>query len=116
MIKRVVILEKSFVGDTGIVTGWGVKKAGGATSATLQEVKVPIMSNKECKNSSYGSSRITENMMCAGYPEGKKDSCQVYQLHCLYNNFNYLNYLISMEEFCPQLKCYQTTQNGFPYQ
>lgn len=73
----VIVSEKSFSGHTGIVTGWGVKKAGGATSAVLQEVMVPIMSNKDCRNSAYGSSRITDNMMCAGYSDGKKDSCQV---------------------------------------
>lgn len=38
---------------------------------------VPILSNSECRKSGYGSSRITDNMLCAGYKDGQKDSCQV---------------------------------------
>lgn len=41
---------------------------------TLQEVSVPIVSNTKC-SASYGS--LTSNMMCAGFSEGGKDSCQV---------------------------------------
>lgn len=67
---------KSFTNHEGLVTGWGVKSQGGVTSPVLQEVKVPIMSNSECKKTKYGSKRITDNMMCAGYPDGKKDACQ----------------------------------------
>lgn len=34
------------------------------------------MSNEDCKKTAYGESRISDNMLCAGYPEGMKDSCQ----------------------------------------
>lgn len=34
------------------------------------------MSNIECRRTGYGN-KITDNMMCAGYPYGMKDSCQV---------------------------------------
>lgn len=37
---------------------------------------MPIMSNVDCKKTGYNS-RITDNMLCAGFPDGKKDSCQV---------------------------------------
>uniref|UniRef100_A0A1I8NVF3 Peptidase S1 domain-containing protein n=1 Tax=Stomoxys calcitrans TaxID=35570 RepID=A0A1I8NVF3_STOCA len=67
---------KSFKGETATVTGWGALKVGGLTSNTLQEVKVPIMSQDECRQTRYGASRITDNMLCAGYSEGMKDSCQ----------------------------------------
>ncbi|EEB17565.1 tripsin, putative [Pediculus humanus corporis] len=67
---------KSFSHYDGLVTGWGVKSQGGVTSPILQEVTVPIMSNAECKKTKYGSRRITDNMLCAGFPEGKKDACQ----------------------------------------
>lgn len=48
----------------------------GEVSNTLQQVVVPILSNLDCKNSAYSSTRITDNMLCAGFKEGKKDSCQ----------------------------------------
>nr|CAI5866442.1 unnamed protein product [Callosobruchus analis] len=35
------------------------------------------MSNKDCRNTNYSSKMISDNMLCAGYPDtGKKDSCQ----------------------------------------
>ncbi|CAH1111119.1 unnamed protein product, partial [Psylliodes chrysocephalus] len=66
---------KSFSGIQGIVTGWGATKENGQTSNKLREVRVPILSNVDCKRTGYGD-RITENMMCAGYTGGLKDSCQ----------------------------------------
>ncbi|KAG8231375.1 hypothetical protein J437_LFUL008923 [Ladona fulva] len=67
----------SYSGMTGIVTGWGKTSEGAPTSNFLQEVQVPIYSNAQCKSDSYyGSTRITDNMMCAGYKSGSKDSCQ----------------------------------------
>lgn len=50
---------------------------GGSISEKLREVTVPIMSNVDCRKSSYGASRITDNMLCAGFARGGKDSCQV---------------------------------------
>lgn len=35
------------------------------------------MSNDDCRKTEYDEKRITANMICAGYPDGKKDSCQV---------------------------------------
>lgn len=48
----------------------------GDISASLQEVVVPILSNSECRKSGYGERRITDNMLCAGFKDGEKDSCQ----------------------------------------
>lgn len=59
------------------MTGWGAVQEAGAISQTLQEVTVPILTNAECRASKYPSRKITDNMLCAGYQEGKKDSCQV---------------------------------------
>ena len=42
-------------------------------SNKLMEVDVPIMSHQECKNAYRG---VTQNMVCAGYKQGGKDSCQ----------------------------------------
>ncbi|KAJ8724284.1 hypothetical protein PYW08_015758 [Mythimna loreyi] len=65
----------SYTRECGVVIGWGVTDEGGSVSNTLQEVKVPIVSNAECKDRSYGR-RITDNMMCAGEPDGGRDACQ----------------------------------------
>jgi len=46
-----------------------------STSTDLREVDVPIISDATCKTYS-GYSRITTNMICAGYASGGKDSCQ----------------------------------------
>jgi len=67
---------KTFAGKKGIVTGWGAIKEGGPISHSLQEVEVPILTNTECRTM-YPPHRITDNMLCAGYKEGGKDSCQV---------------------------------------
>ncbi|XP_076659432.1 trypsin-1 [Halictus rubicundus] len=68
--------EKTFAGINATVTGWGAIEESGPISQTLQEVKVPILTNTECRNTKYPSRRITDNMICAGYKEGAKDSCQ----------------------------------------
>jgi secreted trypsin-like serine protease len=34
------------------------------------------MSNAQCRKSGYGAARVTDNMLCAGYEKGEKDSCQ----------------------------------------
>lgn len=48
----------------------------GETTNSLRQVVVPIWSKEECGNSDYGKKRLTDNMMCAGYPEGGRDACQ----------------------------------------
>jgi secreted trypsin-like serine protease len=63
-------------GATTTVVGWGTMSEGGySTSNDLREVDVPIIANSQCKSYS-GYSRITDNMICAGYAQGGKDSCQ----------------------------------------
>ena len=49
---------------------------GGSLPDILQYVNVPLMTNEDCKKTGYGSSAIKDSMVCAGYDEGKKDSCQ----------------------------------------
>lgn len=60
-------------GDMATVTGWGTTEEGGSAAAVLMEVSLPIVTNATC-NRSYGI--ITDNMICAGYESGGKDSCQ----------------------------------------
>uniref|UniRef100_A0A0A1XSC5 Plasma kallikrein n=1 Tax=Zeugodacus cucurbitae TaxID=28588 RepID=A0A0A1XSC5_ZEUCU len=68
--------DKTYEDELAVVTGWGAVKEGGFIADRLQEVQVPVMSQETCRKSKYGSSRITDNMLCAGYAEGGKDSCQ----------------------------------------
>lgn len=64
-----------------ITAGWGYTKENGWNLAeTLQKVSVPLVSHQAC-NDAYkteGSTEdaITSTMICAGLPEGGKDSCQ----------------------------------------
>lgn len=63
-------------GSVSTAAGWGSTSSGSSASPTLlRKVDVPIVSRASCR-SSYGSSSITDNMVCAGYPNGGRDSCQ----------------------------------------
>ncbi|CAK1578616.1 unnamed protein product [Parnassius mnemosyne] len=55
------------------VTGWGDTSENGDTSDTLMAVNINAVSDDECKQS---YSNLTPRMICAGVPEGGKDSCQ----------------------------------------
>ena len=59
------------------VTGWGTTRSGGNTSAVLMQAQVPLISSGDCANqSAYPRGELSSNMICAGYPQGGKDSCQ----------------------------------------
>ncbi|XP_062538139.1 uncharacterized protein LOC134206439 [Armigeres subalbatus] len=68
--------EHDFTGSLGIVAGWGRIEERLPPSKTLRSVMVPIWSQQQCLEAGYGSKKISENMMCAGYHDGKKDACQ----------------------------------------
>lgn len=60
-----------------IVAGWGLSNEGGSTSSVLQETVVPIITNAQCRATSY-KSMIVDTMLCAGYVQtGGQDACQV---------------------------------------
>lgn len=77
----------------GVVAGWGISSInsssfssspsvllsdGGVTSDLLQYVKLPVVAQEECR-ASYasrsGSYNITDNMFCAGFFQGGRDTC-----------------------------------------
>merc|ERR550539_1097766 len=61
-------------GQTCFVSGWGTLESGASGLPTdLQWVAVPTVTNQQCSNSYNG---ITDSMICAGLPQGGKDSCQ----------------------------------------
>uniref|UniRef100_A0A4X2LVE8 trypsin n=1 Tax=Vombatus ursinus TaxID=29139 RepID=A0A4X2LVE8_VOMUR len=72
-----ILLPKSCptAGIECLVSGWGNTAIDGADYPDLlQCLNVPILSDAQCKSSYPGL--ITENMVCAGFLEGGKDSCQ----------------------------------------
>ena len=58
------------------VSGWGTLKSNGKQPKTLMKVDVPIISRSQCNEKQWYGGAITDNMICAGYTKGKKDSCQ----------------------------------------
>jgi len=42
----------------------------------LNQIHVPIISQSQCSQRGWYSGKLTDNMICAGYPEGRRDSCQ----------------------------------------
>ncbi|KAJ8680279.1 hypothetical protein QAD02_016066 [Eretmocerus hayati] len=81
-IAPICLPEKNedFLGKFGWAAGWGALQAGSRLRPkTLQAVDVPVIDNRICErwHRSNGINVIIyDEMMCAGYPEGGKDSCQ----------------------------------------
>jgi len=76
---RLVLNEASTVPaieDNLIVMGLGALTSGGSGPQFLHNVTVPTISNEDCNKPASYSNGITSAMLCAGYPEGTKDSCQ----------------------------------------
>lgn len=72
----------------GIVAGWGLTTQDGTVSSVLREVAVPIITNAQCRATSY-KSMIVSTMLCAGYVNnGGKDACQVRKNISVWYSFN----------------------------
>ncbi|XP_053673713.1 trypsin-4-like [Anopheles nili] len=56
------------------VTGWGYT-LGLESRDRLRQVKLPIVSQSVCRKAYEGTDEITARMICAGYVEGMRDSC-----------------------------------------
>ncbi|KAL2087425.1 hypothetical protein ACEWY4_016253 [Coilia grayii] len=56
------------------VSGWGRRSENGPESSLLRRLKVPRIRTQDCVKNSNVS--LTLNMFCAGYIEGKEDSCK----------------------------------------
>ncbi|XP_074029799.1 trypsin-7 [Leptinotarsa decemlineata] len=62
-------------GVSAIATGWGRLLDGGPAANQLQVVTLPTITTESCKTY-YDDASITDRMMCAGYDEGGKDTCE----------------------------------------
>lgn len=69
-------MEEYEAGTMCTVTGWGALSEGGSLGDTLQKVDVPIVSDEDCR-AAYGEADVADSMVCAGFDQGGKDSCQV---------------------------------------
>ncbi|KAL3999862.1 dynein assembly factor 5, axonemal [Sarotherodon galilaeus] len=56
------------------VSGWGRRSENGPTAQILQHLKVPRIRTQDCVDES--GVVLTQNMFCAGYIEGRQDSCK----------------------------------------
>ncbi|XP_053550127.1 serine protease 27-like [Bombina bombina] len=94
------------------VTGWGDTQTDVQLTPpyTLQEVEVPLINASTCNNMysiTFGFDPsiklIEDDMVCAGYPEGQKDSCQGDSggpLACKSDKYWYLTGIVSWGEEC----------------
>ena len=64
----------AFAGACAVVSGWGALASDGGIPDRLQAVNLPLVSEAECRQAYPG--QITGGMICAGLPEGGRDSCQ----------------------------------------
>lgn len=87
---------EDYSGKYTLIAGWGRTGEKEFTSKGLQSVIVPIWSREQCAESEYGKKRITDNMMCAGFPEGAKDACQVCLNSIIYRTIKF-NTLIKIQ-------------------
>lgn len=68
------------MGEIAQVTGWGALREQGSSPNQLQVVEVPVVSLDECIEAYVTINNVTDEMMCAGYPQGGKDACQVMRI------------------------------------
>jgi len=63
--------------EQSIVAGWGKLAEKGLVTTKLQYVGIPIINNTECQTIYKRINKlIDQDLMCAGYDIGQKDSCE----------------------------------------
>jgi trypsin len=59
------------------VSGWGkLNSESEYLPDTLQKVRVPVVSDEECKREYRHVATVSRSMLCAGYHQGGRDSCE----------------------------------------
>ncbi|GLV32012.1 uncharacterized protein CBL_07771 [Carabus blaptoides fortunei] len=66
----------NYTSRSGIIAGWGRVEEKKELSPVLKKLVVPVWSREQCLDAGYQAKKVTENMFCAGYPQGKQDACQ----------------------------------------
>ncbi|XP_067648125.1 ovochymase-2-like [Eurosta solidaginis] len=73
--------NKSYVGYTPFVAGWGKVTEGGRASNILQELQIPVVENRVCRQTYEANKRLVSNqqfddtVVCAGDLNGGRDTC-----------------------------------------
>ena len=72
------IMKDIKAGSILTVMGWGNQSTTGEEFPNrLFQVEVPLVTNQQCATDyAVNNTTITENMVCAGFKQGGKDSCQ----------------------------------------
>lgn len=89
------------------VTGFGRTQQGGDLAGMLRMAKIPLVDKETCKQA-YDE-KLTERMICAGFPKGGIDACQGDSggpLSCLYEGRWYLTGVVSWGVGCAQPNAY----------
>jgi trypsin len=76
LVDEDLMQDHAFPGQVATASGWGLIDLSGVMTPQLQEVDVPIVDTAECR-AAYEAEYFpfTDNMICAGYPEGGRDTC-----------------------------------------
>ena len=60
-----------------MASGWGkLSSESEYLPDTLQKVRVPVVSDEECRQEYRQVAKISRSMLCAGYHQGGRDSCE----------------------------------------
>ena len=74
-LPRGDLARQLFDGSVATVVGWGTTRYGGGESSRQLEAKLPVWRNEDCDRAYFQP--ITDTFLCAGYPRGGIDACQV---------------------------------------
>ena len=61
--------------------------AGTGYRTVLKQAAVPIINRNTCNSQQWLAGDVTNNMFCAGYPDGVHDGCEVTMCHFICSTF-----------------------------